>query len=56
MMLTICMSLASVKALERFVGANAEGAITFYSFDSGSIDPVTGVGFFDRTGVNTPPP
>ena len=39
----------------RFVGANAEGAITFYSFDSGSIDPVTGVGFFDRTGVNMPP-
>lgn len=40
----------------RFVGPDAEGAITFYSFDSGSIDPVTGVGFFDRTGVNTPPP
>ena len=38
----------------RFVGLNAEGAITFYTFDSGSIDPITGVGFFDRTGVITP--
>ena len=38
----------------RFVGLNAEGALTFYSLDSGSTYPVTGVSFFDRTGVILP--
>jgi len=39
----------------RFIGDNAEGAITIYSLSSSAINPMTGVAIFDRTGQNPPP-